>query len=483
MLWVDPDTHGWLFHPKDNSDWDKLLERFASSFNKPLAQVFSVARDCRCQTVVDENRYVDADYRSEYSAFWSLRFSDTPAFTRRLHFFRRRLSEDDLYKLPSEPGYIGYSILRPTPRGRVGRTIISPPKRFQRATLALVDDEVSLFGNTLKVSGIPFCEQDGQFIRCAQAATWMCHYSAFLRRNVGRQTSAILAQLSPTMLSENRALPSLGMNVNQIQTVFGETGQPALFYGLNSLPNVRGVEIPKPKSFKNGKSKPPGLWDTRIFSIICRYLNSGVPVLITTHDHAFVLVGWFREQSRIRYIACDDQWGPYELVMSPFTDRRAPWKSLMIPLPPKVFLSGETAENAAYISFQGFGKSPYTNKKLETLAQQLTNNEVSLRTFLKKGKTYKSSLLNQHRDGDTVRMLRYARLSHWVWIVEAHDRQERQAGRPSVIGEFVFDATSGDNPKWSAASLPGASITRPPDSTKAHSIRTDQRLWQSQLHQ
>ena len=480
--WVDPDTHGWLRSPRTDVDWAALADEYGASPGRPLARVLEIARRGRCRTVVVENRYVDADYRSDYSAFWSQRFEGTSAFTRRLHFFRKELDEASVHRLPADPGYLGYAVVPPTPRGRAGRTVIAPPRRLETATLALVVDEVSLFGNRLPVEGVPFCEQDGEFLRCAHAAAWMCHYSAYRRRLVGRQVTATLVELSPSLLIHERPLPSKGMNLNQLQAVFGATGQPALFYGLANMPSVRGVDDPAPNRDRSGRVLPPGLWDTRIFSVLARYLNSGFPVLIATPNHAFVIVGWYRERNRIRFVATDDQRGPFEVIGSPFTDHRAPWQGIMVPLPPKVFLSGEMAENAAHLAFRAFGSASGAPRAWAGLARAVASKSVSLRTFLKDGSAYKDALAGQGRDEAAVRQLRLARLPHWVWVVEAHDRARRAAGKPSVVAECVFDSTSNDRtPRQDAISLPRLTATFPPDGGRPSAVTVSPELWASQL--
>src|SRR4051794_32208472 len=181
--WVDPDTHGWIHHPVGVAGWDAMLKRYDAGPNDPLARVFEVARAHRCRTVIEENRYVDPDYRSEYSAFWSQRFPTRPAFARRLHFFRRLIRDEHLPSAldADTVGYVGYATLKPIAPGRVGRTVLRPPPRLSNATLALATDRISLFGTPLEVRGAPFVEQDGEYLRCAHAAAWMCHYSAALR--------------------------------------------------------------------------------------------------------------------------------------------------------------------------------------------------------------------------------------------------------------------------------------------------------------
>ncbi len=95
-----------------------------------LRRCLQVARDGGCQTIVIENRYVDADYRSEFSAYWSLKFAGRPGFTRRMHFFTADLEDDAIHTLPDNAGYLGYIVLRPVATGVVGRTVLAPPPQL-----------------------------------------------------------------------------------------------------------------------------------------------------------------------------------------------------------------------------------------------------------------------------------------------------------------------------------------------------------------
>lgn len=475
--WVEPDSHGWVVHPASPAEWQALVAEYGGERPGPLEQIFEVVRQGGCRTVVVENRYVDLDYRSEYSAFWSMRFQTSAPFARRLHFFAQHLDPDRVHALPPDAGYLGYSVLRPVPGGRVGRTVLAPPPSIAGAALADVEDRVSLFGNELTVTGVPFCQQDGEYLRCAHVAAWICHYTAHRLGLVGRHTTAAIAESSPPMLSLERALPSKGMTLNQLQAVFGALGQPALFYGLSSMPTVRGVPDPTPATDGRGNELPAGLWDTRLFSVICRYLNSGFPVLIGTADHAFVLVGWLRDGDDVQFIACDDQVGPYELIDSPFSHRTAPWHSIMIPLPPKVFLSGESAENAAYKTI-----SALATGHLRPLAEALATGAVQLRSSLRTGRDFKHAVAAQASSDEVLRLIRLARLPHWVWTVEAHVPSACNARQDCVIAEVVLDSTSSDlAPRTDVVALPRLVATFPPDGGDAQTADADFRPWASLL--
>jgi hypothetical protein len=493
--WVDPDSHGRIWAPRSAADWRLILEEYGGTRPTPLSAILDVVRRSGCRTIVDENRYVDLDYRTEYSKFWSQRFDELPAYARRLHFFSIELDDDDLHKIPNETGYLGYSVLKPPQFGRVGRTVLAPPDDLAtkpELSLARVDDRVNVFGSVQSISGIPFYQQDGEYIRCAHAAAWVCHYCAWRRGLVGRRASGDLAEMVPDILSEHRPLPSKGMHALQLQAVFNGYGQPALLYSLDDLPTVSGVKEVEAKKDAEGVQLPGGCWDVRLFSIICRYLNSGFPVLIGTREHAFVLVGWYRESGLIRFIACDDQQGPYEVIDNPFTDhnppRAAPWRLMMVPLPPKVLLSGEMAENQAHKEFRRFKfipGAPIPWKRigdgLETSKDQVA--PISLRTVLKPGSDYKSALAEQDRPDAAVRAMRLARLPHYVWVVEAQDRNLRGAGEPCVLAELVLDSTSHDRePRVDALSAPGLTLVFPPGGGQYEDIATGvTKPWKSQL--
>jgi hypothetical protein len=480
--WVEPDTHGWILRPQSDGDWVEIVNQYASQHPTPLLQTVAAVRANGCRSVVVENRYVDLDFRSDHSAYWSHRFDGVPAYARRLHFFSTDIDDAKLHHLPADVGYLGYAVIRPLELGPVGRTLVRPPPELETATLALVTDEITLFGNRLVVEGAPFCQQDSEFFRCAHAAAWMCHYSAVQRRLVARQETATLVEAAPAMLSLERPFPSKGMSLLQLQAVFGALKQPALFYGLGKMPRVAGVEDPEPVVDDAGKAAPPGRWDTRMFSVICRYLNSGYPVLIATEDHAFVIVGWFREGNWIRFVVNDDQRGPYGVIDSPFTDERGTWQAIMVPLPPRVLLSGESAENVAHRTFRSLGSSPGAHPAWSALATGIADNTVSVRTLLRDASEYKHELGERGLPDDAVRLLRLARLPHYVWVVEAHDRTARAEGRPCVIAEFVVDSTSNDfRPRHDALLMPGVAITYPPDGAQLTAVPMGFELWQSSM--
>lgn len=482
--WVVRDEAFWVHRPASKDDWEALADEYTEDEERrPLNQVLDVVRTGGCKTVVVENRYVDIDYRSEYSAFWSLKFDNQSPFARRFHFFATELEEEALHVLTEEQedAYLGYSIIRPVPHGRVGRTVLAPPPELEGATLTLIDDQVSFFGNPLTVTGVPFCEQDKEFLRCAHAAAWICHYTAARRGNVGRRSTAEIVELSPTALSPERALPSQGLNHNQLQVVFGALAQPAILYGVSTLPQVIGIEDPvSPDDEDTAIETPAGWWDRRMISIICRYLNSGFPVLIGAGEHAFVLVGWRRDdEDEVQFIACDDGIGPYEVIPSPFEHRLTPWDSIMIPLPPKVYLSAESAESRAHEAFRFLARE---TEQLGDIEQGLADGSIVLRTMLRTGARYKREVADVTRSKETLQALRHARLPHWVWVVEAHRPDLCAQGKPCVVAAAVLDSTTFDEkPPLDIVAVLGLVTIYPPDDAEEVSVFGSPTPWPSLL--
>ena len=91
--------------------------------------------------------------------------------------------------------------------------------------------------------------------------------------------------------AEGGPLPSQGLTGLQLSNLMREFGLPPIVYRMGFLPGS-GQEPAVPS---HQEEDDPGTWDTRAIAVLCRFLNSGYPVLVGTHDHAFVIVGYRRE--------------------------------------------------------------------------------------------------------------------------------------------------------------------------------------------
>jgi hypothetical protein len=458
-----------------DKDWSDLLDRYPSLNPRPFERCLEVARDCGASTAVIETRYLDEDYRSEYSAFFSKTFAEIPDTTHRIHFFVRELEPAQLWDLPDDHGYVGFVVVRPSQLGRVGRTMLKPPPDLEDQVRTAVTSTVNFFGQRLTVRGVPFAQQDTQFGRCAHVAAWICHYTAALRDDTQRRLMADFTLLADANVVEGRPLPSQGLTGLQLSNLLRDFGLPPLFYRMGDLPTPDPNQ--PPPDHKEGEH--PGYWDTRIVAIACRYLNSGYPVLIGTLDHAFVLIGYGRkprdgERDWIPFIRHDDQRGPYLVVDHVLADVDAatgnhygPWSMLIAPVPEKLWLSPEAAERAGQrymLAMSEVVAGENLIKGVSALHTLDAKGHIAYRTYAISATSFKAAALERGLDRASASEYRLARLPRLVWVVEAVDRRRRSKGQPSVIAEAVFDSTSTDfDPAELIIRVPGACLVRQTD--------------------
>jgi hypothetical protein len=206
-----------------------------------------------------------------------------------------------------------------------------------------------------------------------------------------------------------------------------------------------------------------------ILSIVCNYLNSGFPVVASTSEHTVTLIGWRRTEApdgeiELVYSDADEIFGT--VYASQLEEEK--WQHLMIPLPPDVVLTGETAQAEAYraleklkdflIDSDGPEIKSLAQTRIEEIETLLEQEQISLRLQLKRRHDYRSAVRGQvdSRGAEVGNALAVLRLPGWVWVVEVQDREARESGEDCVVAEFVFDTTSPDDaPQPAAVSVGG----------------------------
>ena len=471
MGWEDPDPAE-IVSLHQPSDWQNLRSRYDPNLvGRPFERCLEVAEENGAKTLVIETRYIDLDYRSEYSNFFSRTFSEIPDTTHRLHFFKAEIQPAEITALPPEAqkSYLGYVIVRPNSLGRVGRTVLKPPPGMGNSVQSSVRDYINFFGQKLSVQGVPFAQQDTQFGRCAHVAAWMCHYTAHLRGDVSRRPMADFSLNADASVAEGRPFPSQGLTGLQLSNLMRDFDLPPIVYQMGKLPSS-GQEPPLPP---HGDDDDPGTWDTRSIPVLCRFLNSSYPVLVCTHDHVFVVIGYRRasrgESHWIEFVRHDDQRGPYLRIedtlndIDPATrDPYSPWRLLLAPVPEKLWLLPEAAERTGREYLLAYDAVAGT----KTFRALWKSGDITFQTTAMTSSRYKEEAAKRGLDDNSVRELRLARLSRLVWVVEAIDRSARRDGSPSVIGEVVFDSTSSDeDPNVLVLRVPGALLIQQTDGT------------------
>ncbi len=396
-----------VHHPSTPAEWRSALQPYFGLNNLPVNRCLEVVLANNARTLVVERRYYDLDYRSEYSVYFSRLHVEVPPSTHRLHFFGAHITLDQVGRLPSNPDYIGYMVMRPTVQAPVSRAMLRPPPEIEAAIRTKVEEHVSFFGDTLAVKGFPFTQQDTQLCVCAHAAAWVCHYAAHLRGDVARVPRAEFATQANASLNSSRMMPSSGLTVAQLSDLFRTFDLPAVFYALGDLPDERLPWQPpapqQPPPNPSGQISPARTWDYGVVSILCRYLNSGLPILVGTHDHAFVICGYRRSPSQpgwIDFYRNDDQQGPYIFIQDVLHDSgQTPWRTLHIPVSGRLWLSPEAAElyggrvlertsDAIVAAVSGMYGVP-----VESLSQLIMADRLALKTYGIKSNHFKRDLL------------------------------------------------------------------------------------------
>jgi hypothetical protein len=426
-----------------DDDWRALRQRYRNNVPQPWWSCLRVVRGNGARCAVVEPGFRDRDYASEHAAFLADSFDPPPLETDRIHFFSTELPEDRLWDLPDEPGYLGCIVVRHSPLGRVGRTLLVPPAELDGYALCTVGMGVSFFGQRLQVRCVPFAQQDARLGRCSHVAAWICHATAAARGIVPRRRLGEFAVDVRHDLEPGRAFPSTGLSVRQLSALFHDFGLPAVLHTMGSMP-ATGREAPVPA---HPARAHPGTWDTRVIPVACRLLNSGFPLIATTATHAFALVGYGRTppgSDRVTFVRHDDQLGPYRRVPEPLADvdpdtgvPYGPWVGLLCPTAADLWMVPEAAEQYGARLLLGRGTHPMM-LELEA-AGQLVFITHGVRSI-----DFLAGLVDRGYSPEATGAYRMTRLPGWVWVVEAVDRGRRAEGEPDVVAEVVFDPTTPD---------------------------------------
>jgi len=483
--WDQPDP-GVIFPLRDVRDVQRLGHLYPVLHGRPLDAVLRHARKLGAKSVVVETRYIDPDYRSEYTAFYSKTFSSVSDTAHRLHFFATAIEEGHpLGDLPEakDAGYIGYCVIRPNTISRVSRTMLPPLPDDRAAVRCVISQTVHVFGQPFQIEGaVPFLQQDALLGRCAHVAAWICHAMLAAKDQLRVLPVAAFSLAADPSLSHARQLPSQGLTDAQTMQILRSSGVSPTAYLVKELNgDAQEYRLPvwaRDKRYLNPSYRHP---EHPMMRALCRYLDSGIPVLVNVDEHSFVVLGYRRVADdelgeRVEFIRHDDARGPYKWVDDPLADpvgRRdseQAWRSMIVPLPEKLWLPAASAEAAG-----GRGLREVAHEKAQGGSPQaaaflaaLDRHEVELRTFAITSTAFKKAALGR-LPIEVVRAYRMLRCPRYVWVTEAILRDQRHQPK-CVVGEVVLDATSGEfAPNLLAVHIPGHVLWQQTDgSTDSH---------------
>jgi hypothetical protein len=417
--------------------WNEIRETYAPRLtNAPLERLIKLADQHEVRSVVVERRYIDIDYRSEHSRFYSTTFQRYPSVCHRLHFFRGDVPEAlESIGAVNQADYMGYAVMRPIPNAPVGRTVMVPPPELDGGCVAIVEDEVHLWGQRFVARGVPFVSQDAQFMRCAHSALWMMLYHGHLAHGSPRRLPGDIQTAATGGNVLGRQVPSEGLSVGQVLAALHEF----------SLAGPR-LKLPatKEKSQGNHRLSLPG--------VMARYVNSQMPPMVYSKDHAWVVVGHkgrsadgeaLPEAVLFRH---DDARGPYLRVEDPWAEPEAAhkiWKGAIPPLPQKMYMTSERAELVGERRLRRRLDRLSPDSALWNLYQGNFAN-LTVRTYGMKAIDYLAKLDGRYPAelDELAALYCLQHWSRWIWVVELVDRTRLNRGEPCVVGEAIIDGTA-----------------------------------------
>jgi hypothetical protein len=356
-----------------------------------------------CKTAIFEKEYVDEDYQDEFAAFYSKAFKRYPHRCTRIHFFATSISprtQTGFYRYKKD--YLGFVILRPTDLQRVGRTILKPTIQSPDTQFITCKSPflAHIYGDRFTVQAMPFIQQDTQVGACAQASLWM------LARHMSQQFSrrkflpSEINALAKANLALGRPLPAeSGLTPIQILDALQSMGFPANMYMRENVDHCsHHIEAAFPITGKTKKEKEQAIERQRtakLADIAYRYIESGLPVILGTADHAIVAIGHSYDYTATGTVAIqripsffinNDNTGPYQEM--PLFKRKARHLSFLdvqtviTVTPSEVTLKGEEAERMATECVEGIlNETPIPNKS-ETFKDILPRVRPELRPWL-----------------------------------------------------------------------------------------------------
>lgn len=359
-----------------DQDWEALAKALGPGCDVlVLRNLVSQYRSVGARSFILENAYIDRDFSAAYAAFYATLFHPYQKYCRRLHVFAEDVTgvmgaptaEDVARALEAhQPAYLGFAVLRPLEHAPLGMAVVNS-EAVASAPSAQMDVRaeyrVHLLGADLSVLGFPLTQQDSRVGACAQATIWM------VGRHIHRKHGG--PWFSMPEINEVALKPTDGVTSRSLPAGSDFLTPDNMVRALRAMDRHPVVFVRQPD--ENGQP----IWTTPIREIVCRYLDSGVPIILglkgrdgAAVGHAVVAVGrtilekmpdplpddptW--AESATHLLVHDDQRGAYQALPVREADRSQayPWTLeedavyAIVPLPSKVFMTAEAAEELTW---------------------------------------------------------------------------------------------------------------------------------------
>lgn len=405
---------------------DKISEELNSPKNIVRADLKRLMKGAVKKTVICmEYPYVDEYYRDTYYSYYSRKHTPYNRFCFRLSFFTHTVSIENFYSIENlEEYFLGYAVLRPTPKRIIGTTFLSPKLYGNlEMSVCLCHKTVSILGRFLTVYGFPFSGQDGEMNTCSETAIALIfdYFSNRYNRYSRLLPSQIAAAISGIV---DRKQPSKGVDIDTVASVMNS-------FGVNSKLYLKSNE---------GEQENTGdgihFLEDEFKRLLHIYIESGIPLYVVTINHAFVAIG--RENKLFagnpKIVIMDDNQKPYVFL----EDENNIW-GFIVPMADNILLEAMDIDIREII---GKISSDYPSA---SIIGEETN--FYYRLLLTTSRSYKNYILNQDISSETRDYIIGTAMPKFVWVCEviSYDDVEKQIDDIDIQTVIILDTT--DNSK------------------------------------
>lgn len=411
------------------------------------------------ETFILEDKYIDAEWRNEYSLFYSKTFYDEISkFTKRIHLISKDVNSLDKVR---EENYLGYIVLRPIniedPEiPKILKIIVKPRKNLfnikNNESLYLakcpIPAHLGEHDTTFLIESFPFYEQDSVVTACAHADMWMV--AEYMHRRFGFNKPTIEKLVLTLAPVHGRVIPTRGLILEQVcQT-------------LNSLGYSTSIRVGLTEEEKN-----------KILDHVDSYLESGLPTILYHKHHVIVITGHTLDGDQRDYIIYDDSGahlskllGLSESSIPPFAARISRRKlfnyikgighTIAINIEfEKLFYPHESVSKYTNLFFEEFSK-----KIVQKAKTRYNYTEEKTKKFSKALNKYFKSLRKRFLIADSREFKRFCikngidafkdiPLPHYIWIVEIYKSGNKPYGILILdASAYKYDFTSSLIAKW-----------------------------------
>lgn len=366
-----------------------------------------------------EYPYVEEYYRDSCYSFYSRKHRDYNRNCFRVSFFKPEITEDNFLDVNMDGEFLGYVVLRPTPKRIIGYTFLSPMiYQDNNYSVCLCKRAVSIMGRLLTNTGFPFCGQDGEMNQCAENAIIILfdYFSRRYNKYSRVLPSQIANQLSGNL--SNRNQPSIGLDMDAVAAIIENMGMATRRYTKGETDN------------DNNQDRVLNTSDfDRILQI---YIESGLPVYACTSTHAFLMVGrenkFFCRGAKV--VCMNDNEQPYFL-----------WNSIedveefIVPVAENILLDAEQLNPDNTIS-----ELQKIFSSMEFLSKE---QEYYHRIFLTTSRSYKAYLTESSLSKENKSLAVCTAMPRFIWVCESYQKKKikDELNSNEIDLAIVVDAT------------------------------------------